>query len=456
MIERNVATITKVLVCFVCICGASAATQSRHVVATKHSVVAHPAVSSAKSRIVVDFSVPLLGRGSMTGFTNGIGLKQPPDRVVVPLKPAIWHSGSITDYDRATRLGARYELDLSAGWGLPTQKGAGNGKWPYDDYDAWEAYVRSSAKSTIGKHVIFDIWPIADLQSWGGSRAQWFETLRRASLVLQQVLGSNVVYSAPGIKRYDPKALADVLDYAIDHKIPVPLVSWSEDGQGLGILNISKDVHDAKSLLNLPQYKSLHATQINISTSTCGSVEHDPGDALALLATLEGAGVRYATESYRAAMSTDFNACSAPTLNGLLIPGTLDPTPAYWAVRAYADGVGFRVWSVSTNPQIVSIASARGAVSRMATVALGYIECERQEASADIQCDFIGISALPWMHAHTKISVSLIRIPDLPNAPLMYPSPIASEILHVVHNRARLDFSGMVPGEVYVIQITAA
>jgi len=159
-------------------------------------LLAAPAAAHATDveTVRVDFARPL-DRPPLVGFVHGMDTGNPPDERIEPLAPALWR-GKLRDvpYTRVQEVGGRYTYVLSDRWGYP-----GDGKKaPYEDYKAWERFVRKTARASRRGWVVWDIWNEPDEQHfWRGTAEQYYETYRIAENVLRQELGPDVMVSGP-------------------------------------------------------------------------------------------------------------------------------------------------------------------------------------------------------------------------------------------------------------------
>ena len=176
-----------------------------------------PSIAQVRSNITVDFGQPATGIISMSGFLHGIDPTKPPDSSVKPLQPKLWRVGRLDVYDRVIASGAEFQLLVSDLWGY----GSNPKGWPYQNYPAWEAFIRQLAQQNKGKKIIWDIWNEPDLKNpfWKGSREQFFETYKRAYKILREELGPSAVIGGPSISTYNKEYLTAFLDYCKANKL---------------------------------------------------------------------------------------------------------------------------------------------------------------------------------------------------------------------------------------------
>ena len=88
-------------------------------------------------------------------------------------------------------------LVVSDLWGYP---GAGwyGRQAPWDDWDAWSAFVRDLARRNGDHDMVWDIWNEPDVPYfWTGTEAQYHELYRRAYIAIRQELGTRATVASP-------------------------------------------------------------------------------------------------------------------------------------------------------------------------------------------------------------------------------------------------------------------
>ena len=149
------------------------------------------------SQLILDSQPP--GTISMSGILHGIDTAKPPDSSIKPLQPKLWRVGRLDIYDRVIASGAEFQLVVSDLWGY----GSNPNGWPYQNYPAWEAFIRQLAQQNKGKKIIWDVWNEPDLKNpfWNGSREQFFETYKRAYKILREELGPSAMIGGPSLSQ---------------------------------------------------------------------------------------------------------------------------------------------------------------------------------------------------------------------------------------------------------------
>ncbi|MEG4230913.1 beta-xylosidase [Microcoleus sp. Pol11C3] len=367
-----------------------------------------PTVAQLRSNVTVDFGKPATGTISMSGMLHGIDPSQPPDNSIKPLQLKLWRVGRLDIYDRVIASGAEFQLLVSDIWGYGTNpKG-----WPYQNYPAWEAFIRQLAQQNKGKKIIWDIWNEPDLKNpfWKGSREQFFETYKRAYKILREELGPSAMIGGPSISTYNKEYLADFLEYCKANKLEVNFLAWHELNDNI-ILFVDDHVIDAKrNFQQSPSYKELKMQKIYVNEIVGELAQYQPGEILGYLYNLEYAK---ADGACRACWDTKgpkkVSNCFNNTLTGMVTPNTFEPRAAWWTYKAYADGVNSRVRSWSNNNRLVALASKSNPEGK-AQILLGYFD--PNSSSATTVTLSLGNLEQLGIQKGQKITVKLEKIPN--------------------------------------------
>ena len=364
-------------------------------------------IAQVRSNVTVDFGLPA-ATTSMSGLLHGIDPTKPPDNFIKPLQPKLWRVGRLDIYDRIIANGAEFQLVVSDLWGY----GSNPKGWPYQNYPAWEAFIRQLAQQNKGKKIIWDIWNEPDLRNpfWRGSREQFFETYKRAYKILREELGPSAIIGGPSISRYDKGYLADFLDYCKANKLEVNFLAWHELND-TRILFIDDHVIDAKrNFQQSASYRELKLQKIYVNEIVGELAQYQPGEILGYLYNLEYAK---ADGACRACWETKgpnkVSNCFNNTLTGMVTPNSFEPRAAWWTYKAYADGVNSRVMSRSDNDRVVALASKSNPEGK-AQVLLGYFD-RNYSSATNITLNLNNLQQL-GIQKGQKISLKLEQIPN--------------------------------------------
>ena len=367
-----------------------------------------PSIAQVRSNITVDFGQPATGIMSMSGFLHGIDPTKPPDSSVKPLQPKLWRVGRLDVYDRVIASGAEFQLLVSDLWGY----GSNPKGWPYQNYPAWEAFIRQLAQQNKGKKIIWDIWNEPDLKNpfWKGSREQFFETYKRAYKILREELGPSAMIGGPSISTYNKEYLTAFLDYCKANKLEVNFLAWHELNDTI-ILFVDDHVFDAKrNYQQSPFYKELKLQKIYVNEIVGELAQYQPGEILGYLYNLEYAKADGACRAcWDTTGSKKVSNCFNNTLTGTVTPNTFEPRAAWWTYKAYADGVNSRVLSRSDNDRLVALASKSNPQGK-AQVLLGYFDRNYSSATT-VTLNLKNLQAL-GIQSGQKVSLKLEKIPN--------------------------------------------
>jgi xylan 1,4-beta-xylosidase len=375
----------------------------------------------------VDFAHRVTVR-SLVGFLHGLGDAQPSDRLVVPLHPTLWRGSLFSaSYDRASALGARYMLVVSDLWGYP---GAGwyGRRAPWEDWDAWSAFVRRLAVDNRSRDLIWDVWNEPDWPYfWTGSEAQYHELYRRAYVAIRQELGPRATIAGPSVSAFRWDWLTRLLEFCRFADCGVDALSWHELPGGRALASIGDHVRRARSgLLHNPAYVQLGLRELDVSEYVGQADALYGAEALGYVSQLEHAGVtRAAHACWQDPSGTD--TCQEPTLDGLLDRTTLRPRAAWWALRWYARGAASRVRSRSADPAL-AVMAARATDPRHAEIVLGYLDTHDRAlpATTDVQLTLSGVRHLRFARGGRRPRIAAYRVRsrgEAPTAPTAMSAP---------------------------------
>lgn len=393
-------------------------------------------IAQMRSNVTVDFGLPA-ATTSMSGILHGIDTTKPPDSSIKPLQPKLWRAGRLDIYDRVIANGAEFQLVVSDLWGY----GSNPKGWPYQNYPAWEAFIRQLAQQNKGKKIIWDVWNEPDLRNpfWNGSREQFFETYKRAYKILRQELGPSAMIGGPSITNYNKEYLTAFLNYCKANKLEVNFLAWHELNDTM-ISFVDDHVIDAKrNFQQSASYKELKLQKIYVNEIIGNLAQYQPGEILGYFYNLEYAK---ADGACRACWDTKgpnkVSNCFNNTLSGMVTPNTFEPRAAWWTYKAYADGVNSRVLSKSDNDGVVALASKSNPQGK-AQVLLGYFE--RNYSSATTVT--LNLKNLPQLGIQSgqKIRLKLEKIPNNQEGAVQKLVSIKEETVSVVKN----DLSYVIP-----------
>ncbi|MEG3973627.1 beta-xylosidase [Microcoleus sp. herbarium8] len=407
------------------------------------------AIAQMRSNITVDFGQPAVGITSMSGILHGIDPSNPPDSLIKPLQPKLWRAGRLDIYDRVIASGAEFQLVVSDLWGY----GSNPNGWPYQNYPAWEAFIRQLAQQNKGKKIIWDVWNEPDLKNpfWNGTREQFFETYKRAYKILREELGPTAVIGGPSISTYNKEYLAAFLDYCKANKLEVNFLAWHELNDTM-ILFVDDHVIDAKrNFQQSPFYKELKLQKIYVNEIVGNLAQYQPGEILGYLYNLEYAKADGACRAcWESKGPNKVSNCFNNTLSGMVVPNTFEPRAAWWTYKAYADGVNSRVLSQSDNDRLVALAS-KSTPEGKAQVLLGYFDRNYSSATT-VTLTLANLRQL-GIERNQNITLKLEKIPNNLEGAVPKLITVKEETVSVGGNNLNYVISNFKVHEGYVLTI---
>ncbi|MCU0546423.1 MAG: beta-xylosidase [Oscillatoriaceae cyanobacterium Prado104] len=361
-------------------------------------------IAQVRSNVTVDFGIPTPTK-SMSGILHGIDTAQPPDSSFKPLQFKLWRAGRLDIYDRIVNSGAEFQLVVSDLWGY----GANPKGWPYQNYPAWEAFVRQLAQQNKGKKILWDIWNEPDLKNpfWNGTREQFFETYKRAYRILREELGPSAMIGGPSITNYNKEYLTAFMDYCKANKLEVNFLAWHELNDTTIQLVDDRVIDARRNFLQSPSYRELKLQKIYVNEIIGNLAQYQPGDILGYLYNLEYAK---ADGACRACWENKgVSNCFNNTLSGMVTPNSFEPRAAWWAYKTYADGVNSRVLSRSNLDRLVALASKSNPEGK-AQVLLGYFD-RNFSSSTTVTLNLRNLQQL-GIQPGQKVTLKLQKMPN--------------------------------------------
>lgn len=374
--------------------------------------------------VEVDFGAKIENVKSASGFLHSFATNKPTESLIRDLKPKQWRVGELDEakLKRIGDSGARAQIVLSDLWGYPGL--TSTGKWAFEDFTAYENFVRRTARANRSKNLLWDVWNEPEdsrLPFWKGSFDQFCETYLRAYKVLRDELGADAMIGGPSFSKYDQAELKRFLDYCLENGCEVNFLSWHELDDRK-ITSIGRHLREAREMfVENPAYARLNIKEIQINEIVGSRAQNSPGAILGYFYYLEQGNADGASKACWENAAGDYN-CYNDTLDGLLNPANFQPTAAWWAYKFYADGTPSRVVSVSDNPRIVSLASSQSSQEKVAQILLGYF---RQSASdpltANVLLNLKNLNSANFTDGKAEIKIRIEKIPAMGERVLLKP-----------------------------------
>ncbi|WP_449419514.1 GH39 family glycosyl hydrolase [Phormidium nigroviride] len=401
-----------------------------------------------QSNVNVDFAVPQSIK-SVSGILHGIDPSNPPDSTIKPLQFKLWRAGRVDTYDRVVNSGAEFQLIVSDLWGY----GANPNGWPYQNYPAWEAFVRQLAQQNKGKKILWDVWNEPDWANpfWAGTREQFFETYKRAYQILRQELGPEAIIGGPSIAIYSKDYLVAFLEYCKANKLEVNFLSWHELNDD-NILFVDDHLIEARrNFIQSPAYASLKIKKLYVNEIVGEVGQYRPGDILGYFYNLERGQADGACRACWGSLGPNkVSNCFNNTLAGMVTPNSFQPRAAWWANKAYADGASSRVRSQSSSERVVALASKSNS-SGKAQVLLGYFD-RNNSSSIRLNVTLANLKQLN-VAQNGKIHLKLEKIPNSQEAAVQKLAILKEENVSIGNGTLKYIIPNFGLHEAYVLTI---
>jgi len=185
-----------------------------------------------------------------------------------------------------------------------------------------------------------------------------------------------VLVGGPSTYGWRSDWITGLLEYCRLRGCQVNVLSWHElTGSSIPAIEDHLD-YAREELAESSAYAGLRIRELHVNEALIASDQYRPGELLGVMHYLEAGGADAAARTCWRALNGENN-CYNDTLAGLLVPGTFEPRAAWWATKAYSDGVGSRVLSRFSDPHVVGIASATSDRPRSAQLLIAHTRGHR-------------------------------------------------------------------------------
>ena len=414
---------------------------------------------NATAVVSVDFAKPDTTVKSMSGFLHGLYKTNPPDNLILPLKPRQWRFSENDPiyFERITKSGARAQIVLSDFWGYTGL--STNRPWAFEDYPQFENFVRQLARANKSPNLIWDVWNEPEnkkLPYWKGTFEQFCETYRRAYRVLREELGPEVMIGGPSFSRYDRALLTKFLNYCKANGCEVNFLSWHELDEKI-ITSIPERINEARRLfINNPEYAQLKIKEIQINEIIGGDVQYSPGAILGHFYYLEKGKADGASKACWEDSRGKSN-CDNGALDGLISIDTFEPRAAWWTYKTYADGAQSRVTSTTTNPKVVALGSSQSDSANKAQVLIGFFKQSYiDQAKVNISINLNNPNNLPFVSNSQSVRIKIEKIPDTGERVVKNLEFFSERNFSLSDNSLKITLNDVSVNEAYLITITKA
>jgi hypothetical protein len=403
---------------------------------------------------------------NLSGYHKGFDNFNPPDSVVLPLKPK-YNQNNFLSYERTIALGGVHENQYGTGY-----EGNHDGGYPGDggNWAPWEDYVENTILRplyvTPGKTagLQMEVWNEPDNpEFWSSNRpvSQFYEAYRRAVIVHRSIVPA-VPVVGPGNAFSDRQigggsfSVREFLVWAQTNNVLPDVLDWHEIVAAYPYLQtefIGRVTAMRQWLVaNDNGSGKLAALANNIQIGEWGYPGQHlaPGSIIVSLANLQRAGIVRAGAACWDDVGSPGNnlGCSRSVLAGAVSPPTDIPPyqtrAKWWAHKAYADLTGHYVL-VTGNNGFDGMAALDTGVAR---VILGNVG---GNAASSIVLQNVGA-----LTGAAQVQVNVRRIPATGFATLAAPFVVSETTLPVTGGRVTIPISGSVMWDAYTITVTPA
>jgi len=294
-----------------------------------------------------------------------------------------------------------------------------NGMMPYEDWAAWENYVRERAQEW-GTQVVYGVWNEPDLDIfWSGTEAEYHEAYRRAHDVLKDELGADARLSGPSVHRWNPDYIERFLDFCLANDLTVDVLQWHALNQSDDdIPSVQTHLETARAdWVDASSYSAVGIEKIVLGETVGQDRTYNPGSTLGYFYYAEKGG------SDGAASSCWNNDCENGSISGLLDGPNGERRAVWWTFNAYADGVGARVDSSTQDERIVALGS-RGTPDTNGNpqVVVGYFKKGSTPDRANVELNLDNLDATPALQDAEAVRIRVEKLPA--NGPNSLDAPI--------------------------------
>ncbi len=227
---------------------------------------------------------------------------------------------------------------------------------------AWTADVETTTASLCGHpEAVYEEWNEPDVSGaanfFYGNAAQ-AEAVQAAAYAAVIKACANAVIGAPATVQYDKAFITDYLEYCLAHGCRVDFISLHEAVDG-NIPQVEADLKDIRNDVRRRREIRCAAHRARLRRRVRRSHrKHLPGDVVAYLYYLETGGADGAAKACWSS-PTGASECFDGSVDGIIDPVSRNSAPCGGPYKYYADGVGSRVTSSTSDPAIVAIGQQR-------------------------------------------------------------------------------------------------
>ena len=439
-----------------------------------------PLCSPGQQCVAVDGGVGL-GPANRTaiGFLHGLGTATSPARITA-LRPTSWRASAdpSTELQMRAYAGTTTEV-LSDYWIRATyDTKRGGGRVPWEDWNAYSAFITNFVKTAKQQGWAPTYWEIQnEPDSWLGYAPPVHATITE---ILQTF---EIGYAA--VKRADPTAkvigpslsgflvshmpsrpelldMTTFLDFSVREHLHWDAIAWHETEPDYMPLAERRPEaipgHVAKLREMLRARPQLGSPRIFVNEYMYPENIDVPGWRVGYMAALEQANVDVASMSCPLASNGDLG-CFEPSLDRLLENDGTTPRPGYWVVEFYANMLGQKLATWSSDPHLSAFATRISTAGGPVQVLLGrHVSCT---TAVNPQCHDPLSATPPPVNLTVAVRVrgpdrsAVVTVEHFPDANRAMQAPEAPKFVTVpvVGGVARVPVNNFTDGEAYSLTV---
>lgn len=353
-----------------------------HIWLDEVSVLERPA-GPRTARVTVDFTRDEPTAKDLSGLLLGLKFPdwaEPRDELIKPLKAKHWRvRPDEVHIGRVAGLGSIPLALLSEGW-YPTDFAERRPEPPWrseERMQAWRERCKAVARAN-GTRVIYDIWNEPDhptfFTNWpDGTWENYLLTFREAHNAIREVVPDAVI-TGPGTSADFPWPLLEqFMDYCLAEGLTVQILATHLFGDSDSSFEKMRDdlLKMREKFIDNPVYAAVGVEQYMATEYANPLVAFRPGSIVAMLRFMEEGLVDGAIRATWDVLDPGGNTAFDGSLGGLLTSDLELPRAIWWALKWYADGAGQRVAAISSNEEIIPLASLNPKAPSASQILLG-------------------------------------------------------------------------------------
>lgn len=336
-----------------------------------------------------------------SGFLFGMDANDPPDSLILPLRPMHFrmsHNEAFEAYQRVTAMGAKIHYVLSDHYvhqqvQLSKSRDPGDWDWPGDgfSFDGWRKTVTEVVTKAAGEGKTFgwEIWNEPNVNRfWARDQEQFFATWRVGVAAIRSVDSTAVIFG-PSLSGYNYSYLTHFLSFGRQNGCLPDILTWHQIRGHESADRLAGDVIEIRAYM---ETNEIEISGIFINEILEKDLHLNPGNTVRYFAAIDSLDLTGACRScWKEPDPVNprhlFSNCRNQSMDGLLTPKEKLPRAPWWVYAWYGGLAGDRV-AVQTGDGFSALATlSRGQVQLL----LG-IHHDASQAENTLTIEFRGLS----------------------------------------------------------------